>query len=589
VAEIGVLLLLQLFSSHPVVINEVMANPRGLESEVSDKNEFIEIHNVSMDEIDLSSFYLECGRSPGIAEEIWPWEDTLLADEQVLMNTTVIPAQGYGLILPGGYVDSSAHPQPYDLAPGAVVLTIGTKSFGSGGLATSHHVWLYDSDGNLVDTYGSPADEDDDVPFDPGEGLSVERIDPEIADVEANWAACGEETGSTPGGRNSHSMLHDLSVASSDIAFYPSSPMVDGNCEVSVKVRNSGRDFSRSFDLALFCDRNLDFIVDAGELIESRHLTDALEPLSGQMTIPFLWTSLAQGDHRLVVRLVYEPDEDTSDNEASRWLRVGSPIPSVIINEIMYDPLANEPQWIELYNRSTGSYLMDGFEISDEDTDRSFGLPTFSLDADAYCVITASISGFTYSRVTLLVEPQGGFPHLNQTRETIYLRSVDGFVLDTTRYTSSMGGGPGVSLERVSPDVSGADEMNWSGCVDGEGATPGRRNSLWTGAVSSGSLNSAPSPFFPNGDGREDFTVINYSLPYTLSRLRIMVFDAVGHQMRSLVDGELVASKGSTMWDGRDANGVLVPSGIYIIYLEASDCGSAQIFAKKGTVVVGRM
>ncbi len=582
------LLILQLLSSPSAVINEVMANPRGLESEVADKNEFIEIHNLTSDEIDLSTFHLECGRSPGNSEEILPWSDTLLAEPEVVTNTTVIPAHGYGLILPPGYVDSSSCPRPYELVPGTVVLTIGTKSFGVGGLATSHHVWLFDSGGNLIDTYGSPEDGDDGLPFDPGDGVSVERIDPESGDVEANWAPCRDVTGATPGRRNSHSMQHNLSVADEDISFIPSSPMVDGNCEISVRVRNGGREIAQDFELALFRDENMDLTLDVGELIEARHVTDSLEPLTGDVTISFLWSSLVEGDHRIVALLFYELDEDTSDNRASRLLRVGSPIPSIVINEIMYDPLPDQPQWIELYNRSGDSYLLDGFEICDEDIGTSYRLPTLSLNSDEYCVVTASVPGFTYPDVRLLIEPQGGFPYLNRTGEIIYLRGANGFVLDSTEYVSSMGGGPGLSLERVSPEVSSADEMNWSSCVDESGATPGRRNSLWTGAFSSGSLNSAPNPFFPNGDGKEDFTIVSYSLPYTLSRLRIQVFDAMGRKMRSLVDGELVASQGNVIWDGKNTDGALVPSGIYILYLEASDAGSVQIFAKKGTVVVGR-
>jgi hypothetical protein len=254
----------------------------------------------------------------------------------------------------------------------------------------------------------------------------------------------------------------------------------------------------------------------------------------------------------------------------------------------MYDPLSEEPQWVELYNRSEENYLLEGFEICDEDTGTPYRLPTFSLAPDEYCVVTSSVSAFAYSDVRLLIEPQDGFPYLNHTAEMIYLRDDNGFVLDKTRYTSSMGGRPGVSLERVSPEVSGADEMNWASCVDADGATPGRQNSLWIEALSSGSLHSSPSPFFPNGDGREDYTVISYSLPYTLSRLRLQVFDALGRKMRSLIDGELVASRGNVIWDGTKADGRVVPSGIYILYLEASDAESAQIFAEKGTIVVGR-
>jgi len=55
-----------------------------------------------------------------------------------------------------------------------------------------------------------------------------------------------------------------------------------------------------------------------------------------------------------------------------------------------------------------------------------------------------------------------------------------------------------------------------------------------------------------------------------------------------LADGMLAASRGTLLWDGKDETGDLVPSGIYILYLEASDLETAGVFAKKSTVVLGR-
>jgi hypothetical protein len=255
----------------------------------------------------------------------------------------------------------------------------------------------------------------------------------------------------------------------------------------------------------------------------------------------------------------------------------------------MYDPLSGDPQWIEVHNRAENSYRLKDFTISDSDSQKTYTLPEFVLEPDGYCVITASTSDFPYPGLECLLQPENGFPYLNKSEDIVYLEDETGFILESIHYFASMGGASGVSLERISPDVSGAERVNWGGSVDPDGATPGKKNSLWTGTPSrGGSLNSSPNPFFPNGDGDRDFTIISYSLPYSLSKLKLTVLDVTGRELISLADGIWAASKGNLIWDGRDASGSLVPSGIYVLYLEAVDTVSPGIFVEKRTIVLGR-
>jgi len=584
---LAILLLLWATTCRAVVINEVMSNPEGPESEVSDHNEFIELYNYGED-TDLSGFHLECGVSGGTREEILEWSGDFVAPD-VITHTTLIPGGGYALILPPGYVDSSSHPQPYQFGEGAVILTIGTKSFGQSGLATTHHLWLFDSAARLIDTYGSPDDTGDGIPFDPGEGVSVERIDPTAPDTEANWSASLHESGCTPGMRNSVSRIYNLALLTEDISFFPSSPMVGGNCEILVQPRNLGRGWAKDFELLVYSDGNLDYEYQPEELIGRTTVVDSLEPLRGQASVSFLWSGLEEGDYSIVGEIHYALDEDTSDNSAQRFLRVGAPLPDVIINEIMCDPLSPQPQWLELHNRSSRTHELTGFTISDSDSASFYILPDLILNPGEYCVVAASTSDFGYPDVQILVQPTNGFPYLNKGEDIVFLRDVHGFIFESVHYFSAMGGAYGVSLERVSPQVSAGQSVNWGSSVDPAGASPGRRNSLWTGPPSvSGSLSPSPNPFFPNGDGIEDFTIISYSLPYALSKVKLTVYDIKGRQTRMLADGMLAASRGTLLWDGKDETGDLVPSGIYILYLEASDLETAGVFAKKSTVVLGR-
>ncbi len=49
-----------------------------------------------------------------------------------------------------------------------------------------------------------------------------------------------------------------------------------------------------------------------------------------------------------------------------------------------------------------------------------------------------------------------------------------------------------------------------------------------------------------------------------------------GRALRRLVDGELEAGRHRAVWDGRDAGGHEVPSGVYFYRLHAGDATLAR-------------
>ena len=71
-----------------------------------------------------------------------------------------------------------------------------------------------------------------------------------------------------------------------------------------------------------------------------------------------------------------------------------------------------------------------------------------------------------------------------------------------------------------------------------------------------------PNPFNPE-------TQIHYSLPKK-DEVRISIFNVVGRRVRVLVHGMQNAGHHHVVWDGRDDQGRLVSSGVYLCKLEAS-------------------
>ena len=72
---------------------------------------------------------------------------------------------------------------------------------------------------------------------------------------------------------------------------------------------------------------------------------------------------------------------------------------------------------------------------------------------------------------------------------------------------------------------------------------------------------NAPNPFNPAT-----------SIPFSLARrgtVRLVVHDALGRTVRTLVDGPRAAGTHTLRWDGRDDSGRAVSSGVYICRMRA--------------------
>ncbi|HER43998.1 MAG TPA: T9SS type A sorting domain-containing protein [Candidatus Eisenbacteria bacterium] len=81
-----------------------------------------------------------------------------------------------------------------------------------------------------------------------------------------------------------------------------------------------------------------------------------------------------------------------------------------------------------------------------------------------------------------------------------------------------------------------------------------------TGPVAVVLHQNVPNPFNPT-------TVIRFELPAPAS-VRLVVFDIRGRLVRTLVNGELPAGGKEIAWDGRDDDGRIVASGVYLYRLE---------------------
>ena len=85
-----------------------------------------------------------------------------------------------------------------------------------------------------------------------------------------------------------------------------------------------------------------------------------------------------------------------------------------------------------------------------------------------------------------------------------------------------------------------------------------------------------------------DTVGIAIDLPNAPAELGVRVFDAVGRAIRTLHDGDRVLAHVHVHWDGRDDSGHAVPTGVYIVRVEAVPLSNGRTVHATRTAVIAR-
>ena len=172
----------------------------------------------------------------------------------------------------------------------------------------------------------------------------------------------------------------------------------------------------------------------------------------------------------------FSVEADTVDQDTENY--PPAEFGDVVINEIYYDPPANHPEFIELYNRSTKTFNLEAFFFSDDRKRPALIVPHMAiLSPGSYTVVVQDGASFTkYFSGVNYIEPES-WPSLNNGGDTSFL-FYDNHVVDSVAYSPSWGGN-GVSLERVDPDGPSRYAFNFGSSVAIKGATPCAVNSIY--------------------------------------------------------------------------------------------------------------
>ncbi len=204
-------------SKPTIVITEFMGNPCGNE-EITPHNQYIELYNYGKQPVDVADLWIYTGTSKKILA--WDAYDPPLPalDSRWITSSTVIPADGFALILSPSYTKAPPpYSMPYTSIPkGTVILTVEGISLGRNkfGIAASGQwrdvIVLYLGGKTVlkevISTYGTPYIEPfvekirndymDALPFDLPECRSANLKKISEGDKQSNWELI---YGGTPG------------------------------------------------------------------------------------------------------------------------------------------------------------------------------------------------------------------------------------------------------------------------------------------------------------------------------------------------------------------------------------------------------
>ena len=304
-------------------------------------------------------------------------------------------------------------------------------------------------------------------------------------------------------------------------------------------------------------------------------------------------------------QLSFSSLEDCSSNPFSTE-PISIVLPSVLspgdlkISEILFDPKPGGSDFVEIYNASAKSFRLSDLIIANQQNGdvKNLNQP-FLLRPGVYLVLSENRNQL---RTQYHVEHpywviETPLPNFNNDQGNVTLLTSSGgqvSIIDAFDYVDDMHSKllkekEGVSLERIDLSTRAQDASNWHSAAQSVGfATPTGTNSQ-VRIPQGGSWLVEPQVFSPDGDGFDDYTLINYKGIQSGTFVHIKVYDAAGRLVRYLANNESLANEGFIQWDGTTDWGTKAPIGIYSLHIQQFDLNGMLDQFKTSCVLAGRL
>ncbi len=458
-------------------------------------------------------------------------------------------------LAPGAFLVLSGNIAGLDLLPSDSLMILEVEPWPSLN-ASGDSIYLRDAGGRIHLQHGYSSAQGG------ATGISLERKALWIpAVVDSNWSSCISAAGITPGVPNSIE-LHDSYRSNLSLTAFnwlDSLSRLDTDLHFHTQIINRSHSPVAEARLRLELTQQESLITN---VLSSSFTLDPGDTLVVDLSIQ----SGTSGWIEAGVVIVSSQDHYNGDDSLSMPLYIPFEESPMQLTEIMPLPLNGDPEWLEIHNSSLEPVLLHGWQIQDQSM-RSLTVDSaLILAAGAYTVL-ASAEGVSYCDPGAPYIHSPDFPTLNNSGDRIYLIDPAGIIRDSLAY-DIQDHPPGRSLERINPDRSGTDPLNWGIHVGSAGHSAGCVNSIHFGTGDHPLIfQLGPNPFSPDGDGFEDILEIDFNLPWPTARLNIQIYDLAGRPVHRLADQLPVAHRGRIQWDGSWQYGEVARVGLYILHI----------------------
>jgi hypothetical protein len=287
-----------------------------------------------------------------------------------------------------------------------------------------------------------------------------------------NWAASTDQSGGTPGRKNSLDKLgnKDLEARIISITVLSDSTLniVFNQIPDTNYLKASNFNIPKEIGRAKTLKTNVDF---------------------HGITLSFGQKFKEGTDYILIADSLYSCSGKIS-SEVNKQITFSIPsIPEnqypLIINEIFADPAPSKglpnAEFVELYNPTSSSVNLTGLNFGDQS--RNFTLTKGEIAGRSYLILCAEKDTALFSSFGKVIGIPL-WPGLNNESDILILKNNKGKEIHKVRYSSnwyrdSEKRKGGYSLELIDPESICISSQNWKASVDSSGGTPGRMNSVY--------------------------------------------------------------------------------------------------------------
>jgi len=538
-----------------VIISEIMADPLpvvGLPAK-----EYIEITNRSEFSLDLDGWRYSAGD-----------QAVLIPDIKIDPGKYIILCYVSDTVLFGAYGRATG------LKPFPSLTDSGKKILLSDTLGNLIHGVEYSSGwyGNSLKASG---------------GWSLEIIDMGFPFFAAgNWEASSSSWGGTPGSANSGLRTNPDILFSGIINVFPSDSVT-----VSLQLSETVFNLADNAGRIAIDNENVTAVFIQDPLLREFRLQSPRVLVPGQVYKIHLSDEVADaaGNPPLRKRFSFGIPEQAAKGD-------------VVFNELLFNPLPEDPDYIEFYNCS--EKVIDASRLylaSISETGDTSG--PYLVSEVPRCFIPGTFSTATTDPLKVIerypasdgesIYEAGFLPSMPDDRGHLLLLNRELEVIDEVIYSEEMhypllAGSEGISLEKIRPEAGSAVSMNWHSASESSGwGTPGKENSVYsTVPKQDDEVMFSSRRISPDNDGYEDVLVIDMNLEGPGNVVTISVFNETGGFISRIAENMLAGNHATVVWDGTYINGSLVDTGIYIILIELfNDKGKTRSWKKVCAVV----